>query len=118
MLAILVIAIALPFAIVDTLETGRVHLFSMQFIENPLITFHSTKIAQTGVLLGLERNHISSATNSPDRVAGTSLPGADSTQFSYVPLRVPDSLDSFPNLLFFSDIFIPYRRVRANIISQ
>jgi YceI-like domain len=47
MLAILVIAIALPFAIVDTIETGRVHLFSMQFIEDPF-TFHSTKIAQAG----------------------------------------------------------------------
>jgi len=32
-LAILVIAITLPFAIVDTIETGRVHLFSRQFLE-------------------------------------------------------------------------------------
>jgi hypothetical protein len=32
-LAILVLAIALPFAIVDTFETGRVYLFSRQFIE-------------------------------------------------------------------------------------
>ena len=32
-LAILVIAITLPFAIVDTIETGRVHLFSKQFVE-------------------------------------------------------------------------------------
>ncbi len=33
MLAFLVIAIALPFAIVDTLETGRVYVFSKQFVE-------------------------------------------------------------------------------------
>ena len=32
-LALLVLAIALPFAIVDTFETGRVYLFSRQFIE-------------------------------------------------------------------------------------
>ena len=32
-LAILVIAMTLPFAIVDTIETGRVHLFSKQFLE-------------------------------------------------------------------------------------
>ena len=32
-LALLVIAIALPFAIVDTIEMGRVHLFSRQFLE-------------------------------------------------------------------------------------
>ena len=32
-LAILVIAIALPFAIRDTIETGRVYLFSRQFLE-------------------------------------------------------------------------------------
>ena len=32
-LAILVIAIALPFAIVDTFQTGRVYLFSRQFLE-------------------------------------------------------------------------------------
>ena len=32
-LALLVIAIALPFAIVDTIETGRVYLFSRQFLE-------------------------------------------------------------------------------------
>jgi hypothetical protein len=32
-LAFLVIAIALPFAIVDTLKTGRVYVFSKQFIE-------------------------------------------------------------------------------------
>ncbi len=32
-LAILVIAITLPFAILDTIKTGRVHLFSRQFIE-------------------------------------------------------------------------------------
>ena len=32
-LAILVIAIAIPFAIVDTFETGRVYLFSRQFLE-------------------------------------------------------------------------------------
>ncbi len=32
-LAILVIAITVPFAIVDTIKTGRVHLFSRQFIE-------------------------------------------------------------------------------------
>jgi hypothetical protein len=31
--AFLVIAIALPFAIVDTIETGRVYLFSRQFLE-------------------------------------------------------------------------------------
>ena len=33
MLAFLVIATALPFAIVDTIETGRVYLFSRQFLE-------------------------------------------------------------------------------------
>jgi hypothetical protein len=32
-LAILVIVIALPFAIVDTFETGRVYVFSRQFLE-------------------------------------------------------------------------------------
>ena len=32
-LAILVIAIALPFAIVDTFEQGRVYIFSRQFLE-------------------------------------------------------------------------------------
>jgi hypothetical protein len=32
-LALLLIAIALPFAIKDTLETGRVYLFSRQFLE-------------------------------------------------------------------------------------
>jgi len=32
-LALLVIAIALPFAIVDTIETGRVYVFSRQFLE-------------------------------------------------------------------------------------
>jgi hypothetical protein len=32
-LALLVIASALPFAIVDTIEMGRVHLFSRQFLE-------------------------------------------------------------------------------------
>jgi hypothetical protein len=32
-LALLVIAAALPFAIMDTLETGRVYLFSIQFLE-------------------------------------------------------------------------------------
>jgi hypothetical protein len=32
-LALLVIAIAIPFAIVDTIETGRVYLFSRQFLE-------------------------------------------------------------------------------------
>jgi hypothetical protein len=32
-LALLVIAAALPFAIVDTFETGRVYLFSRQFLE-------------------------------------------------------------------------------------
>ncbi len=32
-LALLVIAIALPFAIVDTFQTGRVYLFSRQFLE-------------------------------------------------------------------------------------
>lgn len=32
-LALLVIAIALPFAIVDTFETGRVYVFSRQFLE-------------------------------------------------------------------------------------
>ena len=32
-LAILVIAIALPFAIIDTFETGRVYVFSRQFLE-------------------------------------------------------------------------------------
>jgi hypothetical protein len=33
LLAILVIAIALPFAIVDTFEQGRVYIFSRQFLE-------------------------------------------------------------------------------------
>jgi hypothetical protein len=33
MLALLVIAIALPFAIMDTIETGRVYVFSKQFLE-------------------------------------------------------------------------------------
>jgi hypothetical protein len=33
MLAFLVIATALPFAIMDTIETGRVYLFSRQFLE-------------------------------------------------------------------------------------
>jgi hypothetical protein len=33
MLAFLVIATALPFAIVDTIETGRVYLLSRQFLE-------------------------------------------------------------------------------------
>jgi len=32
-LALLVIAITLPFAIVDTIETGRVYMFSRQFLE-------------------------------------------------------------------------------------
>jgi hypothetical protein len=32
-LALVVIAIALPFAIVDTIKTGRVYVFSWQFIE-------------------------------------------------------------------------------------
>jgi hypothetical protein len=32
-LALLVIAIALPFAIVDTIETSRVYIFSRQFLE-------------------------------------------------------------------------------------
>ena len=32
-LALLAIAIALPFAIVDTIETGRVYVFSRQFLE-------------------------------------------------------------------------------------
>jgi hypothetical protein len=32
-LAFIVIVIALPFAIVDTIETGRVYLFSRQFLE-------------------------------------------------------------------------------------
>jgi hypothetical protein len=32
-LALLVIATALPFAIVDTIETGRVYVFSRQFLE-------------------------------------------------------------------------------------
>ena len=32
-LALLVIAIALPFAIVDTIQTGRVYVFSRQFLE-------------------------------------------------------------------------------------
>jgi hypothetical protein len=32
-LALLVVVVALPFAIVDTFETGRVYLFSRQFIE-------------------------------------------------------------------------------------
>jgi len=31
-LAVLVIAISVPFAIVDTNETGRVYIFSMQFL--------------------------------------------------------------------------------------
>ncbi len=33
LLAVLVIAIAVPFAIVDTIETGRVYIFSRQFLE-------------------------------------------------------------------------------------
>ncbi len=33
LLALLVIAIAVPFAIVDTLETGRVYMFSRQLLE-------------------------------------------------------------------------------------
>jgi len=33
MLAILVIAIAIPFAIMDTIETGRVYVFSRRFLE-------------------------------------------------------------------------------------
>jgi hypothetical protein len=32
-LAFLVIAIAIPFAVIDTIETGRVYLFSRQFLE-------------------------------------------------------------------------------------
>ncbi len=32
-LALLVIAIAIPFALVDTIETGRVYVFSRQFLE-------------------------------------------------------------------------------------
>lgn len=32
-LALLVIAVAIPYAIVDTIEKGRVHLFSSQFLE-------------------------------------------------------------------------------------
>jgi len=32
-LALLVIAIAVPFAIVDTIETGRVYVFSKEFLE-------------------------------------------------------------------------------------
>ena len=32
-LALLVIAIAIPFAVVDTIETGRVYVFSRQFLE-------------------------------------------------------------------------------------
>ena len=32
-LAFLVIAIAIPFAILDTIETGRVYVFSRQFLE-------------------------------------------------------------------------------------
>ncbi len=32
-LAILVIAVSVPFAIIDTIETGRVYLFSRQFLE-------------------------------------------------------------------------------------
>ena len=32
-LALLVIVVAMPFAIVDTIETGRVYLFSRQFLE-------------------------------------------------------------------------------------
>jgi hypothetical protein len=32
-LALLVIAIALPFSIVDTIETGRVYVFLRQFLE-------------------------------------------------------------------------------------
>jgi hypothetical protein len=34
LLAILVIAAAIPFAIVDTLESGRVYLFSRQFLDD------------------------------------------------------------------------------------
>jgi hypothetical protein len=33
MLAFLVIVVAIPFAILDTIETGRVYLFSRQFLE-------------------------------------------------------------------------------------
>ena len=33
MLALLVIALAIPFALVDTIETGRVYVFSRQFLE-------------------------------------------------------------------------------------
>ena len=33
MLALLVIAISIPFAIIDTIETGRVYVFSRQFLE-------------------------------------------------------------------------------------
>lgn len=32
-LAILVVAAAIPFAIMETIETGRVYLFSRQFLE-------------------------------------------------------------------------------------
>ena len=33
LLAILVITITVPFAILDTIETGRVYVFSKQFLE-------------------------------------------------------------------------------------
>ena len=33
MLALLVIALAIPFALVDTIETGRVYVFSRQCLE-------------------------------------------------------------------------------------
>jgi hypothetical protein len=33
LLAVLVIAVAVPFAIVDTVQTGRVYIFSRQFLE-------------------------------------------------------------------------------------
>jgi fumarate reductase subunit D len=32
-LALLVVAIAIPFALMDTIETGRVYVFSRQFLE-------------------------------------------------------------------------------------
>ncbi|MDR3413887.1 MAG: hypothetical protein P4L87_23485 [Formivibrio sp.] len=38
-LALLVIAIAVPFAILDTFETGRVYIFSRQFLEELLQRF-------------------------------------------------------------------------------
>jgi hypothetical protein len=39
MLAFLVIVIAIPFAIVDTIETGRVYVFSMQFVDELSLRF-------------------------------------------------------------------------------